>query len=147
MAILLIGWMNLSLHKGRNHFQNTSLLTFSERQRNCQTLDSIQILTRNDNKRTLVFSPLIAQVVLQNKDFGVEREAVINYGGLGGGLKIPFSNHLDFIPVNSIKNAVSVRNKTLFDYDSIYLAKLNNECQINPNQVIVITDNLIDLPI
>jgi hypothetical protein len=39
-----------------------------------------------------------------------------------------------------------VRNKTLFDYDSIYLAKLNNECQINPNQVIVITDNLIDLP-
>ena len=65
---------------------------------------------------------------------------------MGGGLKIPFSNHLDFIPVNSIKNAVSVRNKTLFDYDSIYLAKLNNECQINPNQVIVITDNLIDLP-
>jgi hypothetical protein len=146
VVILLTGWMNLSLHKGRNHFQNTSSLTFSEQQRNFQTLDSIQILTRKDNKRTVVFSPLIAQVVLQNKDFGVKKEAVINFGGLGGGLKIPLSNDLNFIPINSIKNAVSLRNKTLFDYDSIYLDKLNNECQKNSNQVIVIGDNFNDLP-
>ena len=146
VAILLIGWMNFSLHKGRNHFQNTSILTFTEQQSNCQTLNSIQILTRNDNKRTLVFSPLIAQVVLQNKDFRVEKEDVINYGGLGGGLNIPLGNRLDLIPVNSMKNAISVRNKTLFDYDSIYLAKLKNECQKNSNQVVVIADNINDLP-
>lgn len=146
VAILLIGWMNLSLHKGRNHFQNTSLLTFFEQQRNFQTLDSVQILARNGNKRIMVYSPIIAQVVLQNKDFGIDKETLVNLGGLGGGLNIPLYNNLNFIPTKSIKHAISARNKTLYDYDSIYLDKLKNECKKNSNQVVVIADNINDLP-
>jgi hypothetical protein len=67
-------------------------------------------------------------------------------GGLGGALKIPVNDKLNFIPINYIKSIVNNRNRTLFNYDSVYLVKLRQSCQTNAKNMVVIADHINDLP-